>query len=103
MTLLTVLSRLRTNNPTGLGATLTVEGDQAAVDDGNAMGVARQIGQHRLGSAEWALCIDDPLGLAQRRQMGREGLRVGKRGRIAEEVEAVGSVRRHELRVWIAP
>lgn len=29
--------------------------------------------------------------------MGREGLRVGKQGMIAEEVEAAGGVRRHEL------
>jgi hypothetical protein len=29
--------------------------------------------------------------------MGREGLRVDKRGMIAEEVQAAGCVRRHEL------
>ena len=64
---------------------MLVEGDQPAVGDGDAVGVARQIGQHRLGSAERALGVDDPFGLAQRRQIRREGLRVGEMGVIAEE------------------
>ena len=46
-----------------LGDTLLVEGDQAAVGDGNAVGVARQIGEHGLGPAERPLCVDDPLRL----------------------------------------
>src|SRR5262245_18903657 len=37
------------------GDALLIERDQAAVGDGDAMGVARQIGQHRLGAAERAL------------------------------------------------
>jgi hypothetical protein len=41
---------------------LLVEGDQAAVGDGHAVGIARQIGQHCLRPAEWPLCVDDPLG-----------------------------------------
>jgi hypothetical protein len=32
-----------------------IEGDQAAVGDGNAVGVTRKISQHGLGSAERAL------------------------------------------------
>ena len=46
--------------------------DQAAVGDGDAMGVARQIGEHGLRPAERPLGIDDPLGLAQRREEGGE-------------------------------
>ena len=38
--------------------------DQTAVRDGNAVGIARQIGQHGLWSAERALGIDDPFGPA---------------------------------------
>ena len=38
------------------GNALLVEGDQAAVGDGNAVGVTLQIGQHRLRSAERTLC-----------------------------------------------
>ena len=52
------------------GDAALVEGNQAAVGDGDAVGVARQIGQHRLGSAEWPFCVDDPLRLVQRRQEG---------------------------------
>ena len=71
------------------GDALLVEGDQAAVGDGNAVGATRQIGQHRFGSAERALCVDDPLGFAQRHQKGREGLRIGEMG-VAEEAQAAG-------------
>ena len=56
------------------GNALLVEGDQAAVGDGNAVGVTRQIGQHGLRSAERTLCIDDPFGLAQRGEISRKGL-----------------------------
>src|ERR1035437_7601455 len=54
------------------GDAVAVERDEAAVGDGNAVGVARQISQHRLGSTERSLCIDDPLGFACRRQICRE-------------------------------
>ena len=39
-----------------------------------------------------ALGIDHPLGLAQRRQEGSEGSRLGERGAVAEEREASGLV-----------
>ena len=45
---------------------MLVEGDQTAVGDGHAMGVAGQIGEHRLGPGEGALGIDHPVDLAQR-------------------------------------
>jgi hypothetical protein len=44
---------------------------QAAVGDDDAVGIARQIGHHRLGPAERPLCVDDPLGLAQRHEINR--------------------------------
>ena len=74
-----------------------VEGDQTAVGDGHAVGVARQIGQHRLRSAERTLCVDDPFGLAQRGEEGREGLGIGQLCLLAEEAEAAGLVRGGEL------
>ena len=37
------------------GDAVLVECDQAAIGDGNAVGIAGEIGQHRLGSAERAL------------------------------------------------
>src|SRR3984893_16106980 len=48
------------------GDGLLIEGDQPAVGDGDAVGVARQIGQYGLWSAERALRVDDPFGSAQR-------------------------------------
>ena len=62
-------------------------GDQPAVGDGNAVGVARQIGQHRLWPAERTLGIDDPFGSAQPRQVSRERLRIGESSMIAEEAQ----------------
>jgi hypothetical protein len=47
------------------------------VGDGDAMGVARQIGKNGHGSAERSLGIDDPFGLAQRREKRRD--RVARR------------------------
>src|SRR6516165_7978411 len=71
------------------GNALLVEGDQAAVGDGNAVGVTRQIGQHGLRSAERTLCVDDAFGLAQRGEISRKGLRLDEMSVVAEEVEAV--------------
>jgi len=41
-----------------------VERDEPAVGDSDAVRVARQVGQHGFGSAEWSLRVDDPLGFA---------------------------------------
>ena len=79
------------------GDALLVEGDQAAVGDGSAVSVTRKIGQHRLGAAERPLRVDDPLGLAERRQKGREGLRIGEIGVVAKEAQAAGLVGGDEL------
>ncbi len=40
--------------------------DEAVVGDGDAVGVARQIGEDGLGPAERLLGVDHPLGLTQR-------------------------------------
>ncbi len=57
-----------------------VERDEPAVADRDAVRVARQVGQHGLRPAERALGIDHPLGLPQRREVGREGAGVGQPG-----------------------
>jgi hypothetical protein len=69
------------------GDAAAVERDQAAVGDGDTVGVAREIGQHGLGSTERPLGIDHPFDLAQRCQVCREGLRIGERRVIAEELK----------------
>jgi len=43
----------------------SIEDDQAVVGDGYAMGVAAEIAQHMLGTAEGRLGIDDPALLLQ--------------------------------------
>ena len=62
-----------------------VGADEAVVRDRDAVGVAAEIGQHRLRPAEGRLGVDDPVGLAQRREMGGEGVGVGQFGQAAEE------------------
>src|ERR1700687_2022830 len=69
------------------GNVLVVGRDQAAVGDGDAVGVARKVAQHFLRSPEWALGIDDPVFVAQRRQIGREGSCVCERSVLAEELQ----------------
>ena len=58
------------------GDALVIERDQAAIGDGDAMGVAREVAQDFLGAPEWAFAVDDPLCVTQRRQIGHEGSRI---------------------------
>ena len=67
--------------------------DQAAVGDGDAVGVAGQVGQHLLGSSERTFGVDEPVRLPVRRKMGLEGPPVGKMLVIAEELQTAGGVR----------
>ena len=61
--------------------TTVLAGEEPAVGDGDAMGVAAEIVEHLLRSAEWAFGIDDPFDIAQRRQIVGEGRRLGRRAR----------------------
>ena len=58
-------------------------GDEPAVGDGDAMGVAPEIGEDLLGPAEGALGVDHPVDPPQQGAMGGEGvgLRPAARGR----------------------
>ena len=67
------------------GDALVVEPDQTCIRDGDAVGVARQIGEDGLGSGERPFGVDHPLAAAQRRERGVEGASRGERGEIAEE------------------
>ena len=64
-----------------------VGGDQPAVGDGDAVGIAREISEHRLGSTERRLCVEVPLDLAQRRQ-----IRLERSGVIEVGVDAKNQV-----------
>ena len=56
------------------GDAALVEADEAAVRDGDAVGVAGEIGEHRLGPGEGRLGVDEPVLLPERREMCGEGL-----------------------------
>ena len=70
--------------------------DQAAVGDGDAMGIAAEIIQHLLGSAERSLGVDDPANAAQRPQPGSEHGWRGQARQIAKEPELARIERRLE-------
>ena len=55
-----------------------VEARQPAVRDGDAMGVAREIGEHGLGPGEGRLGVDDPALLADRCEVAKEGAPLGR-------------------------
>ncbi len=61
--------------------------DQPVVGDRNPMRISAEIGQHLLGPAKGWFGIDDPVGFAQRYEMGRECIWVGQSRQIAEECQ----------------
>jgi len=66
-----------------------VAGLDAAVGDGDAMGVAAEIGENLRGSAERLLGVDDPIEATHGGQMRGERGGIGQIGEIAEESEAL--------------
>ena len=73
-----------------------VEGEQAAVRDGDPVGIARQIGQYRLRPGEGRLGIDHPALAANRLQMTQECPAVAQVGHRSEEGEPSGVVQRDQ-------
>ena len=67
------------------GDAVGIGGDQAEIGDGDAVGIARQVGEHGPESGEGALGIDEPPGLPQRLEEDREGASIGKMGAVSEE------------------
>ncbi len=66
------------------------ERDQPAVSDGDAMGVAAEIGQHLFGATERRLGIDDPFDAPELVEPGGEGRGLGHTGEFAEEAQLAG-------------
>src|SRR6202035_6075259 len=79
------------------GDALVVGRDQAAVGDGDTVGVARKIAQDLLRSPEWTLGIDDPVFVVQRCQISREGFWIGQRHVLAEELQLSGTMNGSKL------
>ena len=73
-----------------------VEAQEAAVRDGDAVGVARQVGEHRLGPGEGELGIDHPVLLPDRGQVPQEGAAVDEMREAAEEAEQPGLMQCHQ-------
>jgi len=57
------------------------------VGDGDAMGIATEILQHVLGSAEGWFGVDDPIFAEERTQPGREELGMGERRELSGQVQ----------------
>src|SRR5205807_2192482 len=60
-------------------------GEETAVGDGDAVGVAAEIVENLLRPAERAFGVNDPFDAAQRLEMLAEGLGLGERRELAEE------------------
>jgi hypothetical protein len=61
--------------------------DQAAIGDGDAMRVAREVRENGFGSAEWLLRIDQPFRSPERDEEGGERIDISERCVRAEELE----------------
>jgi hypothetical protein len=76
---------------------------QAAVGDGDAMGVTGEIGQDLLGAGEGLLGIDDPFTFAQWREVSLPRVHVFELAEIGEELYLAGSVQGFEALQEQAP
>ena len=75
------------------GDTPAVEGDETGVANGDAVGVAGEISEDGLGSAERTLSVDHPFDTAERLEERLEGIGIMKRGMVAEELKRSLGVR----------
>ena len=64
-----------------------VESNQSVVGDGDAMGIAAEILQHVIGSAEGWFGVDDPIFAEERTQPGCEELGMGERCEFSGQVQ----------------
>ena len=67
--------------------TMFVERDQPTVRDGDAVGISRQIGEHRFRPGERWLGVHDPALLAQWSQVTEEGASLAQADVVTEELE----------------
>jgi len=67
------------------GDMVVVEGDEAAIGNGDAVSVAAEIGENLGWSAERLFGIDDPVDVPHGGEMGGEGRGLGEMRQIAEE------------------
>src|SRR5437764_14549561 len=70
--------------------TAVLEFDQPAVGDRHPMGVAAEIGEHLLSTAEWSFGVYHPIPGAQRGQMLLERYGLSERCQRCEELQTAG-------------
>src|SRR5262249_29644045 len=70
------------------GDAMLVHGEDTAVRDCPAVGIAREVSQHFRGTRKRALGITHPLVLAERREPASEVVGIGERQVLAEELQA---------------
>jgi hypothetical protein len=66
-----------------------LEGHEAMIGDGYTMGIAGEIAEHMVRTAEGGLGVDDPVLMEQGTQEGAEGFLVGERSKASGEDELV--------------
>jgi len=74
----------------GEGDMILVEGDEPAVGDCDAMGIAAEIGENLCGTAKGSLGVDDPADAPPGDEVYGEGSRLDQECKIAEEVQGAG-------------
>src|SRR6266850_4348685 len=79
------------------------EGNETVIGNRDAMGVAAEIVQRMLGSAEWALGIDHPISTEQSPEHRREGLRRLKRRQFPMKAEIVAGMQCTQAGDKLAP
>ena len=68
-----------------------LDGEEAVVGDGDAVGVLTEVVEDLVGAGEGALGVDDPLGLAEGLEVAGEGVGVIERGQGVAELEPAGA------------
>lgn len=68
---------------------IAIDADEAGIGDGDAMGIAPEIGQHLFGSGKGRLGIDDPADTPRFFDHAVECGRTGQAGDVAEELKLV--------------
>jgi hypothetical protein len=80
------------------GDLVVLKGEQTVIGDGHAVGVAAEITENLLGTAEGRLTVDHPVPSKERTEEGSEGLAFRQRLEMAVEAQsAVGKSRSESL------
>ncbi len=74
------------------GDAVVVGGNQTAVCAGDAVGIARQIGEHLARPGEGTFCVDHPFAFGGRREIIGEGVGVDERNVCTKELQTASFV-----------